>query len=159
MNIFRKTKTQNPRANHNDLLGGLILFNWSYRKRYVLLQLDGRLLLRRIAVCRFNTASGKYCCNSIILNSSLLKIEVSIPQAVSTVATYTNTDYNSWSITVSIPQAVSTVATPNGIATAVALWLRFNTASGKYCCNFKRLALALKDARFNTASGKYCCNL
>jgi len=39
MNIYRKTKTQTPRANHNDLLGGLILFNWSYRKRYVLLQL------------------------------------------------------------------------------------------------------------------------
>ena len=37
---------------------------------------------------------------------------------------------------------------------------RFNTASGKYCCNtlsgetgkFKRIG-------FNTASGKYCCNL
>ena len=58
----------------------------------------------------FNTASGKYCCNIIYLKE--------IPKG------------SSW---VSIPQAVSTVATyqdcygPDRGG--------FNTASGKYCCN------------------------
>ena len=69
------------------------------------------------AVHRFNTASGKYCCN---LRDSY-KCSVSLKR-------------------VSIPQAVSTVATTlNGTLIAVALWLpRFNTASGKYCCNSRR---------------------
>ena len=59
-----------------------------------------------------HTASGKYCCNksSKSLRPQKLRI-VSIPQAVSTVATML---YNAV-----IPQLVS----------------RFNTASGKYCCN------------------------
>ena len=38
--------------------------------------------------------------------------------------------------------------------------LRFNTASGKYCCNLLNLYdLTESDiSSFNTASGKYCCN-
>ena len=62
-------------------------------------------------------------------------LHVSIPQAVSTVAT------NIWSISpkpeqvdVSIPQAVSTVATINKRREEVKK-ASFNTASGKYCCN------------------------
>ena len=62
----------------------------------------------------FNTASGKHCCNrpsSIILAAS--RFNVSIPQAVSTVATngiaHATTTFEN--LAVSIPQAVSTVAT------------------------------------------------
>ena len=62
----------------------------------------------------FNTASGKYCCNSF--------------------------PGQSWDISpyihVSIPQAVSTVATAAIVAVVVmAVAMGFNTASGKYCCN------------------------
>ena len=66
--------------------------------------------------------------------------DVSIPQAVSTVATV-------WWLTpvqpdhyvlVSIPQAVSTVATdPNWKSSENDYYDSFNTASGKYCCNLK----------------------
>ena len=35
----------------------------------------------------FNTASGKYCCNILLLKKNLTNFLVSIPQAVSTVAT------------------------------------------------------------------------
>ena len=61
----------------------------------------------------FNTASGKYCCNWF--NSSTncrCSYEVSIPQAVSTVATLKSLSKQS--------QRPIT---------------GFNTASGKYCCN------------------------
>ena len=38
---------------------------------------------------RFNTASGKYCCNwDVARVATSLVVEVSIPQAVSTVGTY-----------------------------------------------------------------------
>ena len=62
----------------------------------------------------FNTASGKYCCN---YEKNLPRIQtafdlVSIPQAVSTVATFeTGREGEYVSFFVSIPQAVSTVAT------------------------------------------------
>ena len=60
----------------------------------------------------FNTASGKYCCNAagpwVALASA---IAVSIPQAVSTVATFKNSATTPALAFVSIPQAVSTVAT------------------------------------------------
>ena len=39
-------------------------------------------------------------------------------------------------------------------------WNGFNTASGKYCCNYnKRVDKfgVVKDG-FNTVNGKYCCN-
>ena len=61
---------------------------------------------------RFNTASGKHCCNRLCstwLHSSPI---VSIPQAVSTVATFANiSELMTGVYLVSIPQAVSTVAT------------------------------------------------
>ena len=64
----------------------------------------------------FNTASGKHCCNSkstIWLIGPCLK--VSIPQAVSTVATVSNIPkLVKILLNVSIPQAVSTVATWDG---------------------------------------------
>ena len=61
---------------------------------------------------------------------------VSIPQAVSTVATIPYANYL-WDTMprVSIPQAVSTVATINPDENNVYEVARFNTASGKHCCN------------------------
>ena len=84
----------------------------------------------------FNTASGKYCCNlqiSGVYFQSLSK-QVSIPQAVSTVATFEFNVKTNAVFKVSIPQAVSTVATI-GIFTDWGEAEGFNTASGKYCCN------------------------
>ena len=62
---------------------------------------------------------------------------------------------------VSIPQAVSTVATDEVFIHTVSFIITsFNTASGKYCCN--GVLLHTKPNKlycsFNTASGKYCCN-
>ena len=82
----------------------------------------------------FNTASGKHCCNP--KNQLLEHINV----------------------LVSIPQAVSTVAT---VASSVIEFYhsRFNTASGKHCCNYQATIVSRKrKERFNTASGKHCCN-
>ena len=59
----------------------------------------------------FNTASGKYCCNFSLLVAIKLLKGVSIPQAVSTVATYDSGELFHEEDVVSIPQAVSTVAT------------------------------------------------
>ena len=41
--------------------------------------------------------------------------------------------------------------------------MSFNTASGKYCCNWGKASEAVTgfsgpEFSFNTASGKYCCN-
>ena len=70
----------------------------------------------------FNTASGKYCCNWLEEHRDIQKgILVSIPQAVSTVATCVK---QNTSFTMSISS--------------------FNTASGKYCCNI------IKDANRNS---------
>ena len=65
-------------------------------------------------IIRFNTASGKCCCNFSEAVSVPLFDVVSIPQAVSAVATR-NKYIESIFIfsTVSIPQAVSAVATDN----------------------------------------------
>ena len=60
----------------------------------------------------FNTASGKYCCNMLFYPNPYEKL-----------------------VHVSIPQAVSTVATAM-INVLKKYYLDcFNTASGKYCCN------------------------
>ena len=60
----------------------------------------------------FNTASGKYCCNmKVSIAQAIGIIMVSIPQAVSTVATSISVTNDSCQSIVSIPQAVSTVAT------------------------------------------------
>ena len=60
-----------------------------------------------------NTVNGKYCCNG---GGNMVKCSqygaVSIPQAVSTVATFKDSSL-----------------------TDVELYKGFNTASGKYCCN------------------------
>ena len=47
----------------------------------------GRLYSYIAALARFNTASGKYCCNPKIKKEVFKMKKVSIPQAVSTVAT------------------------------------------------------------------------
>ena len=61
---------------------------------------------------------------------------VSIPQAVSTVATgELPVGKAAKLLTVSIPQAVSTVATEQEVLKVMAFTHGFNTASGKYCCN------------------------
>ena len=59
----------------------------------------------------FNTASGKYCCNLKPNIYQDTKLPVSIPQAVSTVATGYQLPIMKLRSIVSIPQAVSTVAT------------------------------------------------
>ena len=48
------------------------------------------MLLQLVMKVRFNTASGKYCCNKGELASGdgIYAVSVSIPQAVSTVATH-----------------------------------------------------------------------
>ena len=131
--FIKITKTK-PRADQINLLGVL---------SYILL----------------NTVNGKYCCNGggnmvkcsqygavsipqavstvATLNQMMLyglQRTVSIPQAVSTVATVLELPYTSEIKVVSIPQAVSTVATSVNKLTPDNL-PRFNTASGKYCCN------------------------
>ena len=86
---------------------------------------------------RFNTASGKCCCNQT-RNHFWLPIfcSVSIPQAVSAVA-ITSLNYDSHNLNrVSIPQAVSAVAIPDELGKNVSIkFAGFNTASGKCCCN------------------------
>ena len=56
-----------------------------------------------------------------------------IPQAVGTVATLSELE-EEFESDVSIPQAVGTVATGVVFSTTSTL-KRFNTASGRYCCN------------------------
>ena len=84
--FIKITKTK-PRADQINLLGVL---------SYILL----------------NTVNGKYCCNG---GGNMVKCSqygaVSIPQAVSTVATLNQMMLYGLQRTVSIPQAVSTVAT------------------------------------------------
>ena len=110
-------------------------------------------------------------------------MKVSIPQAVSTVATGAIVNvvvsdvegFNTASgkyccncltllqktgvIKVSIPQAVSTVATGNMVFNLMYCQSSFNTASGKYCCNSSWLLWFSFKIYFNTASDKHCCNL
>ena len=95
-------------------------------------------------------------------NNTFNYFSVSIPQAVSTVATLHMETHPSKTDEVSIPQAVSTVATQlffHNERYVELSWVSFNTASGKYCCNLIREIKAEEvSAGFNTASGKYCCN-
>ena len=61
---------------------------------------------------RFNTASGKCCCNKAEhRHMEFIEGFVSIPQAVSAVATGTEEQGKDLFMNVSIPQAVSAVAT------------------------------------------------
>ena len=69
---------------------------------------------------------------------------VSIPQAVSTVATDTFNAILENNVSVSIPQAVSTVATLLESDTLKKKTMSFNTASGKYCCNHLAVSEKLK---------------
>ena len=67
-----------------------------------------------ISSSSFNTASGKYCCNYDQFSEAVsVPLFVSIPQAVSTVATNKGFSFLTDQGPVSIPQAVSTVATCN----------------------------------------------
>ena len=87
---------------------------------------------------------------------------VSIPQAVSTIAIRRCRSSKNSFVDVSIPQAVSTIAISLQRAhfNTKPVYC-FNTASGKYYCNYskKELREALGFCvSFNTASGKYYCN-
>ena len=62
-------------------------------------------------------------------------------------------------LSVSIPQAVSTVATDDLAECVYRLSYGFNTASGKHCCNLIEIYIPPEVTSFNTASGKHCCNL
>ena len=71
---------------------------------------------------------------------------VSIPQAVSAVATgNVFADYVGCR-DVSIPQAVSAVATLLAVSSLLSLLSCFNTASGKCCCNKRNALNAHKNA-------------
>ena len=61
---------------------------------------------------------------------------------------------------VSIPQAVSTVATDKKVRISNKKFVddSFNTASGKHCGNRKLVGVSVSILRFNTASGKHCGN-
>ena len=134
---------------------------------------------------RFNTVSGKHCCNaSKIFRYQFWIVWVSIPQAVSAVAILPPTKRCYRNCTVSIPQAVrtftlsfsplfgqgleicgphrhfipllprtlrripqavSTVATRRYLKWNFIIWAkRFNTASGRYCCNDPNKIEAMK---------------
>ena len=101
-------KKVNVKANGNVMVG----FNTASGK-YCCNSIGFIFTGEELSTC-FNTASGKYCCNLYMLNKG-------------------STD-----ISVSIPQAVSTVATDDVHKTLAHLQSRFNTASGKYCCNMNR---------------------
>ena len=58
----------------------------------------------------FNTASGKYYCNEAVQLQILPRYQVSIPQAVSTIAIRSLATISATYGSVSIPQAVSTIA-------------------------------------------------
>ena len=110
------------------------------------------VLINTLYLVSFNTASSKHI-HSILLvflslrsgtkdgraSSSLLCCLAPlrrIPQAVNTIATGINPSnpYSVW-WNVSIPQAVSAVATYIAKYMITLMCLRFNTASGKRCCN------------------------
>ena len=111
----------------------------------------------------FNTASGKYCCNYWAgFYGSKKSHYVSIPQAVSTVATTEDNIETVYCIIrlVSIPQAVSTVATLNKelgrrLFTSVSIPQAVSTVATE---ENKTLSDKELIECFNTASGKYCCN-
>ena len=85
----------------------------------------------------FNTASGRYYCNAIVINGIAVgKFDcVSIPQAVGTIAIFKAPFW---------PEETS---------------FCFNTASGRYYCNLEDLpSVSSLQRGFNTASGRYYCN-
>ena len=61
-------------------------------------------------------------------------------------------------VVVSIPQAVSAVATFPELRGMLCSLVGFNTASGKCCCNYSTSHIKFQHYCFNTASGKCCCN-
>ena len=76
-----------------------------------------------------------------------IKVEVvSIPQAVGAVATGCKEAALATSVaTVSIPQAVGAVATLYFFINIVRRQVRFNTASGRCCCNEHSYALEIPE--------------
>ena len=113
----------------------------------------------------FNTASGRYYCNSfgflLVMKENFFF--VSIPQAVGTIAIY-----ESFSMDNTIFHAGFNTASGRYYCNAVienAFVAEdpeegFNTASGRYYCNHsKKLSQVIhSDFSFNTASGRYYCN-
>ena len=85
---------------------------------------------------------------------------VSIPQAVGVVTTMHLHIPSMSEEDVSIPQAVGVVTTELAKMKEFTSLLRFNTASGRCCCN----VIDIYDGHysdggcFNTASGRCCCN-
>ena len=65
----------------------------------------------QVEVVRFNTASGRHCCNFDVMEHGTDFMKVSIPQAVGTVATLLDVLFNQ------------------------EVYHGFNTASGRHCCN------------------------
>ena len=111
---------------------------------------------------RFNTASGRHCCNTRC--QKLLSIHlllVSIPQAVGTVATLQNQCPLVINLhVVSIPQAVGTVATlaPIPLLCCLTLFVSIPQAVGTVATLFFYMEVFTMLNSFNTASGRHCCN-
>ena len=134
-------------------------FNTASGKYYCNTMIFERLLQQQ---WRFNTASGKYYCNlwAYVPWVSLLLWPVSIPQAVSTIAM-------KWKLLVMAKATQLGFNTASGKYYCNFIWdpvqkqvllQCFNTASGKYYCNDGDTALVALQQGFNTASGKYYCN-
>ena len=68
--------------------------------------------------------------------------------------------YKNYILYVSIPQAVSTIAMVGRNSIETDSLEGFNTASGKYYCNWTQFSATKQQLKtgFNTASGKYYCN-
>ena len=60
---------------------------------------------------------------------------------------------------VSIPRAVGVVATYRNAIKHLVIFVSFNTASGRCCCNVLGNYFSSENSvSFNTASGRCCCN-
>ena len=87
---------------------------------------------------RFNTASGRYCCNNLIVS----KYGNNLGKCFNTASGRYCCNHQSiqtyirFGSRVSIPQAVGTVATLLTLLLMFSGPTRFNTASGRYCCNW-----------------------
>ena len=85
----------------------------------------------------FNTASGKYCCNQLLLQTSVGLCSRFNTASGKYCCNIKSLGIDSGLYQVSIPQAVSTVATAVGDPFLSSDRICFNTASGKYCCNWQ----------------------
>ena len=116
-------------------------------------------LFHSLYSANFNTASGKCCCNVMIFKFTIFISVIGFNTASGKCCcNYITRGYSPIDIRVSIPQAVSAVATLFISVKGEKVMFSFNTASGKCCCNYITGIDYWNWESFNTASGKCCCN-